>query len=123
MMTMKFPDGQTTMTDVVSPYLAYLFDAEKSGDPFPVEFDRVWHFVYSARTVARAELVDSGEFGEHTDYRIDKGVGPEHRPQVLGTQPERIMLSTQCLEFFIARKNRLIFEIYRQCRKLVTGAL
>jgi hypothetical protein len=111
------------MTDVVSPYLAYMFNAEKSADPFPIDFDRVWHFVYPTRTVARSSLVDSEEFCEGKDYRIDKGVGSRRGPQGAGIEEERIMLSIQCLEFYVARRHRLIFEVYRQCRKMVTQAL
>ena len=52
--------------------------------------------------------------GESEVFR--KNVDGRHRNPDGTIAEEKIFLSTKCMEFFVARKVRPIFEIYRQCR-------
>ncbi len=114
---------QSSKSDVVGVYLEFLLNGELSGRRFPIDFDLVWPIAYSSRSHAKKALTESGEFWPGEDYQV-QGTG-DAVAEALDTRPscETIMLSTQCLEFFIARKRRVVFEIYRQCRQTITQAL
>ena len=49
MCEITFKSGQITTTDKVRDYFDYLFRAEESGDPFPVDFDTVWPIAYTTK--------------------------------------------------------------------------
>lgn len=112
-------DGKTISNAELRDFFVLVMEAERSGEPFPVDFDYVWHFAYSTKANAKRALIDSDELFENEDYHIIKNDDMVKRLQGGGIQPEKIFISVPCLEFFIARKVRPIFEIYRQCRKLV----
>jgi hypothetical protein len=118
----SFQNGQTVMMDQVRVYFEYLFKAEQSGDPFPVDFDAVWPIAYTTKSNAKRALVESNEFYAGEDYHVLLVEDVVKRPHVGGTPKEKIVLTIQCMEYFIARKVRPVFEIYRQCRIAVTQA-
>jgi hypothetical protein len=111
------------MSNLVTSYLSYMLSAELASEPLPVDFDLVWPFVYPTRTIAKRALLDTAEFCEGTDYQIQNAADHMRAQHGAGVSEEKIMLSIQCLEYFIARNDRLVFEVYRQCRKLVTQKL
>ena len=92
-------------------YFTAVLNLSKSGEEFPVDFDEVWQLVYSAKNKAVAELKD--KFLQNVDYQlIDQKV---HASNPQGYVWEhKYYLTVSCLEFFIARKDREVFEIYRQ---------
>jgi hypothetical protein len=118
-----FPDGNPVMTEKVNPYLVRVLSAEKSNDPFPVDFDLVWPFGYTTRSIARTSLIGSREFCEGKDYRIHLPGDVAAIGRESAGRSEKIMLSVQCFEYFISRSDRTIFEIYRQCRLLISRTL
>ena len=97
-----------------------LFEAEQSGDHFPVDLDAVWQYAYTTKGHAKRALVESDEFYEDEDYHITRNGKMVERPQGGSVQTERIVMTIGCFEHFVARKVKPIFEIYRQCRKAVT---
>lgn len=117
-----FVSGKKPAMEQVRQYFQYLFQAERSGDPFPVDLDHVYDFAYSTKAAAKRALVTSGEFYEGEDYHINRNVEMVNRPQGGGVQGEKILLSVGCFEYFIVRKLRPAFEVYRECRRLVTEA-
>jgi len=116
----RIEDGRVAKMDQVRVYLELLFKAEESGDPFPVDLDYVWALAYGSKFAAKRALVTAKEFYADIDYHIHNPADVVGRPQGGGTQPERIVLTLQCFEYFIARKNRAVFEVYRQCRIKLT---
>lgn len=114
--------GGTMAMEQVKQYFSHLFQVEQSGDPFPVDLEAVWAFAYTTKSNAKKALVGSTEFFEGEDYHIFQSDDMVKRPQGGGRQHEKIVLSVQCFEYFIARRVRPIFEIYRQCRIAVTEA-
>jgi hypothetical protein len=116
-----FVSGKKPAMEQVRQYFQYLFQAERSGDPFPVDLDHVYDFAYSSKAVAKRALVTSDEFFEGEDYHISRNAENPKRPQG-GAPSEKILLSIPCFEYFIVRKLRPAFEVYRECRKLVTEA-
>jgi hypothetical protein len=118
-----FRSGQVTTADKVRGFFEYLLSAEESGDPFPVDLDIVWPMAYTAKSTAKKALVDSNEFFEDVDYLLKQNLEQIPRsPKTggAGLNKEKIFLSVSCLEYFIARKVRPIFDIYRQCRIEIT---
>jgi hypothetical protein len=111
--------GRVAAMDQVREYFEYLFRIEQSGDPFPADFDTVWPLAYATKANAKRALVTSTEFYENEDYLLiqnDEQVPRQPGAGGAGSNKERILLSTQCMEFFIARKVRHVFEVYRECR-------
>lgn len=82
---------------------------DEKHEEFPVNLDDVWPWVYSTKGNAVRELTTN--FIEDIDYKIfienDKNSN-------IGRPSAIYKLSAPCLEFFIARKKREVFEIYRQ---------
>lgn len=84
---------------------------DETHDEFPVSLDDVWPLVYSAKEKAVRALTTSDQFIEDIDYRVLSRSGENP----LGGRPTNdYYLSMPCFEFFIARKKREVFEVYRQ---------
>ncbi len=113
--------GEPLMLAQVRVYFAFLFEAEQSGEQFPVDFDRVWPMAYRLRENAIRALVDESGCYEGEDWiLLNSELNSYHR--CVGRPKEQIPLSISCLEYFIVKKIRPIFEIDRQCRIAVTEA-
>lgn len=108
-------------------YFAGVLALSKSEDPFPVDLDDVWPLVYERKDHAIRDLKKDKMLVAEFDYTTEKsrGVFPkfeENLPESetteekdLGGRPvEKYYLTTSCLEFFIARKVRPVFEVYRK---------
>lgn len=101
----------------------------KDSEEFPVNLDDVWPLVYSAKEKAVRALKSNDLFLQGVDYQVlaTNGENSALSP-ILGENKGRptniYMLSVPCLEFFIARKVRSVFEVYRQVfHKVASGEL
>lgn len=95
----------------IRSYFKGVLELSKSNDDFPVNLDEVWMLVYPRKDHAVRELTEGGQFIQNIDYQVflKNGENPK------GGRPTNIyMLSVPCLEYFIARKIRTVFEVYRQ---------
>ncbi len=106
--------GRVAKMDQVRQYFDYLFAAQDDGDPFPVDFDTVWPIAYTTKANAKRALVESGQFYEGVDYVFIRNDENSESPKE-GRPSERIVLSVSCFEYFIARKVRPVFDVYREC--------
>lgn len=95
----------------IRSYFKAILELSKSDNEFPVNFDEVWMLVYQDKHKAVNELKD--KFIENIDYQAltqkvecKNGIGYSRKIDYYLTIP--------CLEFFIARKVRAVFEVYRQ---------
>lgn len=79
---------------------------DSNTDEFPINLDEVWPLCYARRDYATDAL--KKDFIEDVDYTITS-VKTE-----VGSTKYEYHLSTSCFEFFIARKVRPVFEVYRQ---------
>lgn len=79
---------------------------DSNADEFPINLDEVWPLCYARRDYATDAL--KKDFIEDVDYNITS-VKTE-----VGSIRHEYYLSTSCFEFFIARKVRPVFEVYRQ---------
>ena len=93
-----------------------------SNEQFPVNLEDVWQLVYATKGKAVQTLKKSELFIEGIDYQIfnqkvkKSGVfnQEEKNSDFTGRPTQVFMLSVPCLEFFIARKVRPVFEVYRK---------
>lgn len=95
----------------IKTYFKKVLELKQSNEQFPVNLDDVWMLVYARRDLAVRALLHSTQFMQDIDYqffRINAEKSERGRPQ------EEYHLSVSCLEYFIARKVRPVFEVYRK---------
>lgn len=98
-------------TTMIKNYFQYIFTLAKSGEQYPVDLEDVYYLVYSSKEKAVRALKDDESFVQNLDYQFLAKNGEKSskgRPSII------YKLSIPCLEFFIARKVRPVFEVYRQ---------
>lgn len=131
-------------------YFTAVLNLSRSDEKFPVNLDDVWPLVYVRKDVAVKALRENNLFMEGIDYilvhqnvqqdctenqPLHQNVQRTEQPltqngewsangQFNGSDKVTYMLSVPCLEFFIARKVRPVFEVYRQVfHKVDSGEL
>lgn len=115
----------------IKAYFEEVLKLSKDSKEFPVNLDDVWPLVYSAKEKAVRALKSNDLFLQNVDYQVlaqngeNSGVLAQNGGKVRNGRPTEIyMLSVPCLEFFIARKVRPVFEVYRQVfHKVASGEL
>lgn len=95
----------------IKNYFVAVLNLSQSNKEFPVDFDEVWQLVYTAKNKAVEELKD--KFLQDVDYQLINRKVQAANPQGYVWE-HKYYLTTSCLEFFIARKVRSVFEVYRQ---------
>lgn len=113
----------------IKAYFEAVLKLSKDSEEFPVNLDDVWPLVYSAKEKAVRALKSNGLFLQDIDYQVlatngeNSAVSPELGGNI-GRPTNVYMLSVPCLEFFIARKVRPVFEVYRQVfHKVASGEI
>lgn len=115
----------------IKAYFEEVLKLSKDSKEFPVNLDEVWPLVYSRKDKAVRALQSNDLFLQNVDYQVfpqngeNSGVLAQNGGKVPNGRPTEIyMLSVPCLEFFIARKVRPVFEVYRQVfHKVASGEL
>lgn len=115
----------------IKAYFEEVLRMSRDSEEFPVSLDDVWPLVYSAKEKAVRALKSNDLFLQNVDYQVlaqngeKSGVLAQNGGKVQNGRPTEIyMLSVPCLEFFIARKVRPVFEVYRQVfHKVASGEL
>lgn len=97
----------------IKMYFNGILELSKSNEKFPVNLDDVWMLVYSERSKAVRALKDN--FIEGIDYQpyAQNGNRLSDGKFSFGNQTD-YFLTLSCMEFFIARKVRAVFEVYRK---------
>lgn len=95
----------------IKNYFKTVLKLAKSKEEFPINFDEVWMLVYEDKHKAVNELKD--KFIQDIDFKAvtqkvecSNGIGYSRRIDYY--------LTISCMEFFIARKVRPVFEVYRR---------
>ena len=125
----------------IKAYFIQVLNLSRSKEEFPMNLDEVWALAYKEKGKAVRALRTNELFVEGIDYQVftpngqktdgvfaqngkksddaqDDGINVGGRPQ------NTYMLSVPCLEFFIARKVRPVFEVYRQVfHKVASGGI
>ncbi len=135
----------------IKAYFEEVLRLSRDSEEFPVNLDDVWPLVYSRKDKAVRALQSNDLFMQNVDYQVlpqngeNSGVLAQNGEQdgyhsnLLpkngeqdgkrakqwgGNNQVTYMLSVPCLEFFIARKVRPVFEVYRQVfHKVASGEL
>lgn len=94
----------------IRSYFEKGLNLSKLGDKFPVNLDDVWPLVYSAKEKAVRALVSSDQFMQGIDYEI---LATNGENTTVGRPVNVYMISISCMEYFIARKVRSVFNVYR----------
>lgn len=119
---------QSSETEIKA-YFAGILNLSRSNEEFPVNLDDVWPLVYTRRDKAIGALDNNVLFLQGVDYQVNR-IFPQMVENSESLDQDRIkrgrpmntyMLSVPCLEFFIARKVRSVFEVYRQVFHKVAG--
>lgn len=98
-------------TSVIRNYFQYLLTLSKSGEAYPVNLEDVYYLAYSLKENAVKALKKDETFVQGLDYQVLV----QNDGNLFGGRPTNVYkLSIPCLEYFIARKVRPVFEVYRQ---------
>lgn len=93
----------------IKRYFNAVLELSKSDNEFPVNLDEVWMLIYSEKGKAVRALKEN--FIEGVDYNTFAKNG---KTETGGYKVIEYHLTVSCMEFFIARKVRSVFEVYRQ---------
>lgn len=102
----------------IKAYFNAVLELSKSENEYPINFDEVWMLVYEDKKSAIRELKD--KFMQDVDFQtVRKKVQASN---VAGfVWADDYFLTVSCMEFFIARKVRMVFDVYRQVFHKVTN--
>lgn len=112
-------------------YFEGVLSLARGNEEFPVNLDDVWPLAYARKDKAVRALLDNDLLIENIDYKIihnkieqsilfprngeKSKVFPISGEKSVNGRPSHIyMLFVPCLEFFIARKVRPVFDVYRK---------
>lgn len=98
----------------IKSYFAEVLKLSNSDEKFPVNLNDVWPLVYSEKSKAVRALKGNDLFIEGIDYQPLAQNGQRLKNGQFKEGENVYLLSVPCLEFFIARKVRPVFEVYRQ---------
>ena len=128
----------------IKAYFIQVLNLSRSKEEFPVNLDEVWPLVFNFRADAVRALAKNNLFVKGIDYQVfsknaensevlfhstnksneatsDNAKTAKDGRNLGGRPQNTYMLSVPCLEFFIARKVRPVFEVYRQVFHKVAG--
>ncbi len=138
MINNKFQLTKQSSDSEIKAYFIQVLNLSRSKEEFPVNLDEVWALAYKEKGKAARALRTNELFVEGIDYQVftqnwqkTDGVFAQNGKNSndvqddgrnVGGRPQNTyMLSVPCLEFFIARKVRSVFEVYRQVFHKVAG--
>nr|DAK86733.1 MAG TPA: AntA/AntB antirepressor [Caudoviricetes sp.] len=99
----------SSSTEEIKRYFKTILAISKMEIAYPVNFDSCWMLCYSAKDKAVRALKEN--FIEGVDYQLLAQNGERTRG---GQNKIDYYLSVSCLEYFIARKVRPVFDVYRE---------
>lgn len=144
MVNNKFQLTKQSSDSEIKAYFIQVLNLSRSKEEFPVNLDEVWPLVFKFRADAVRALAKNNLFVKDIDYQVfsknaensevlfhsknkpneaaSDNAKTDKDGRNLGGRPQNTyMLSVPCLEFFIARKVRPVFEVYRQVFHKVAG--
>lgn len=90
-------------------YFEAILKLSQSDNEYPINLSDVWMLAYTTKGDAVRSLKKN--FIESIDFEV---ISKKANNPLGGRPTEEYMLTTSCLEYFIARKVRPVFEVYRQ---------
>lgn len=110
---------KSSSEDEIKRYFNAVLMLSQSDNEFPINLNAVWMLVYGRKQEAvRALTNENSGFIEGVDYQpVRNNAQRSGSGQFIGAD---YYLSLSCMEYFIARKVRAVFEVYRQVFHKVT---
>ena len=99
-------------TNEIREYFNAILALSRKSNEFPVNLDDVWPLVYSEKGKAVRALKEN--FIESVDYLVAQNGKQDSDSKWGGNNKTDYYLSLSCMEFFIARKVREVFNVYRE---------
>ena len=96
-------------SEEIKNYFQAILKLSQADNEFPINLDEVWPLVYSEKSKAVRAL--KNDFIEGIDYQSFAQNG---KREIGATITHVYHLTLSCMEYFIARKVRPVFEVYRQ---------
>ena len=97
---------KSSSSEEIKMYFNAVLKLAKANEKYPVNLDEVWMLVYNRRDYAVDAL--KKDFIENDDF-ICTSVKTE-----VGSNKFEYYLTVSCLEYFIVKKVRPVFEVYRK---------
>lgn len=111
----KMPDSilrKDSNPELIKEYFIKILELKKEGESFPVNLDEVWPLAYSRRDKAFSVL--RHDFIEGEDYNLHQKGKVVYSSSLINGIKIDARLAVSCLEYFIAKKTRSVFEVYRK---------
>ena len=96
----------------IKAYFNAVLKLSKSDNEYPINLDEVWPLVYSEKSKAVRALKEN--FIENVDFKPFAQNGERLSNGQFSGGGTIYYLTLSCMEFFIARKVRPVFEVYRK---------
>lgn len=112
-------------SEQIRAYFEQVLKLRNSGNPFPVDLDKVWPLVYARKDhavdILKTEYIQGKEF---IIQKSDSQRFPQKRESNIGgdLKSMKYYISVDCMQYLIARKRRYLFDIYVQVFNLVADA-
>lgn len=113
-MELKLILSKNSSENEIKRYFKAVLKLSQSDDEFPINLDEVWPLVYSEKGKAVRALTSNEQFIEGVDYKTLAQNGKQDEASWGGNNKIDYKLTVSCMEFFIARKVRPVFEVYRK---------
>lgn len=104
--------SKNSSSDDIRRYFEAVLKLSQSNEQYPVDIDEVWMLVYSERSKAVRAL--KSNFIEGEDFVALAQNGKQNNLHSGGSNKIDYKLSLPCMEYFIARKVRPVFDVYRK---------
>lgn len=100
---------KSSTSEEIKEYFNAILKLSKASEKYPVNLDEVWMLIYERKDGAVKALVR--DFIENEDYKLIR----RKAEQVSGAKyVDDYYLTVSCLEYFIVKKVRPVFEVYRR---------
>ena len=107
--------------ELIKTYFTKVLELKNSGKEFPVNLDEVWPLVYSQKGKAvrmlKSYFIEGEEFIVKTSQVDENQLLSQNGKRFkngAGMNKIDYFLSVSCLEYFIARRVKSVFEVYRR---------
>lgn len=112
--------SKESSSNQIKAYFEGVLKLYESNEKFPVDLDDVWPLVYSEKGKAVRALKKN--FFEGDDYHLAQNGKVISSSEIQNGIEIKYSLTIKCLEYFIARKIREVFDVYRNVfQKIATG--
>ena len=113
--------SKDSTSEMLKTYFIKVFELKQSGKEFPVNLDEVWPVVYPRKDhairVLKEEFIEGDDFISVKSQLSENQFFPKNGEQKDGRGGHNridYFLSVPCMEYFIAKKVRHVFEVYRK---------